>query len=145
MSRMTRLTLVSWIKDALFKAKELLPDQQKVQSLLEKAVKIAPRLPDVSLSELKTLVRLLGAWVKREYTHVPKDTLLKALAALIYFVNPGDIFPDPLPGGLLDDAAVVAWIVRSIQSELERFRRWETGGLQPGEEAGDEDGRSVTA
>lgn len=125
MPRPTRLTLVSWTKDALSEARELLPDQEMIKALIRKAVQLAPRLPDVSLTELKILVRMVRAWMARQYVHLPTATLLKVLAALIYFVNPGDILPDPVPGGLIDDAAVLAWTMRSIQGELERFRIWE--------------------
>jgi len=126
------LTLISWIKDAVFQAKVLLPDQKRIRSLLEAAVKIAPRLPVVSSTELRTIIRLIKAWLKRDYTHLPTNTLLWALAALIYFVNPGDILPDPIPGGLIDDAVVLAWVVRSIQGELEGFTRWEAENRETG-------------
>lgn len=50
------------------------------------------------------------------------------VAALAYFVWPIDLLPDPLPGGLLDDAAVLGlalaeielFVTPEIQEEVER-------------------------
>ena len=35
--------------------------------------------------------------------------------------------PDWIPGaGFLDDAAVIAWVVRAIRKDLDSFAKWET-------------------
>ena len=47
------------------------------------------------------------------------------VAALLYFLSPLDMIPDWLPGvGLLDDLAVLAWVVRHWQAELDAFKVW---------------------
>ncbi|WP_397547929.1 YkvA family protein [Rhodothermus marinus] len=76
--------------------------------------------------DLYTLLRMVQAWMRREYRVVPWRSLLYGVAALAYFVNPADLLPDALLGlGLVDDVAVIAAVARAIQTDLERFRQWE--------------------
>ena len=37
-------------------------------------------------------------------------------------VSPFDFFPDLLLGGLVDDAAIVAWVIKEVAEELERYK-----------------------
>lgn len=47
------------------------------------------------------------------------------IAAIIYFVSPIDFMPDMLPGGFIDDAAVIAYVVTQIKADLDNFLAWE--------------------
>ena len=66
------------------------------------------------------------------------------LAAVLYFVAPLDAVFDYLPGvGLLDDATVIAYALRSTRETLDAFRRWRgdhpaaaAGGGDAAEEGG---------
>ena len=49
------------------------------------------------------------------------------LGGLIYVVSPLDLIPDVLPGGFVDDAVVVGWVVKTVRSEIDAFREWELG------------------
>lgn len=76
--------------------------------------------------DLVTLIRLVTSWVSGTYTKIPLKTIILAVAALIYFVNPLDIVPDfLLVFGLIDDVVVVSFVMRSIKKDLEAFRQWE--------------------
>ncbi|GGD20820.1 hypothetical protein [Nocardioides daphniae] len=33
--------------------------------------------------------------------------------------------PDGLPGGLVDDAAVIIFVAKTVREELKKFRAWE--------------------
>jgi uncharacterized membrane protein YkvA (DUF1232 family) len=76
-------------------------------------------------SNLKALARMLRAWAGGRYREVPWRSLMAALAALIYFVNPFDLVPDFLIVGLADDALFVGWVLASIQTDLSNFLLWE--------------------
>jgi uncharacterized membrane protein YkvA (DUF1232 family) len=77
--------------------------------------------------EVQTLLRLVQAWARGEYRTIPWRSLLYSVAALVYFVNPADLIPDIVVGlGLVDDVAVIAAVTRALQSDLERFRLWES-------------------
>ena len=74
-----------------------------------------------------TFIRLVRAYFNGSYRQIPTRSLILGLATLLYFVMPIDIIPDFLPIiGLSDDLSVIAWFVTTFQSELTRFRSWET-------------------
>jgi uncharacterized membrane protein YkvA (DUF1232 family) len=78
------------------------------------------------LEDIKLLIRLVRAWAKGEYKEVPTVTIILAIAAIIYFLSPIDAIPDWIPVfGYSDDAAVVAFVMWSIESDLDKFRAWE--------------------
>ena len=76
--------------------------------------------------DLQALLRLTKAWLKSEYTQTPWQTIVFAIAGIIYFVNPFDIVPDFIPGaGYLDDATVIGFVIKSIRREIKQFLDWE--------------------
>ena len=66
------------------------------------------------------------AWRGGVASTVPSaQALLTIVAGLLYFVSPLDAIPDWLRGiGLLDDLAVLAWVLKTFDSELAAFRAW---------------------
>ncbi len=65
------------------------------------------------------------AWWRGEYRAVSGKALLTVVAGLAYFLSPLDLIPDFLPGlGLLDDVAVLSWIMRTWSGELDAFAAW---------------------
>jgi len=66
------------------------------------------------------------------------------VAAILYFVVPFDAVPDFLFGwGLVDDAAVLSFVVAQIAGELDAFAEWqraqENDDNLPSERPDDED------
>jgi uncharacterized membrane protein YkvA (DUF1232 family) len=114
------------------KADDYLRDPQKALRLVEQAqAKAAQRsgrsgpLAGVSAS-LGTMGRLVRAYVRREYRRVPWGIIVSAAAGLLYFVVPLDAVPDVLLGfGLIDDAAIIAFVATRLGDELARFEAWE--------------------
>jgi uncharacterized membrane protein YkvA (DUF1232 family) len=75
--------------------------------------------------KLQALLRLLTAWAHGRYKIVPWRTLLFALAGILYFLDPLDLIPDPIPlVGYLDDAGVLALVVKAIHKDIDRFLDW---------------------
>ncbi|MCZ4324522.1 YkvA family protein [Pseudomonas anguilliseptica] len=75
--------------------------------------------------QLKQLQALCLAWWRGEYRAIDSRALLAVVAALLYFVTPLDAIPDWLLGfGLVDDLAVLAWVLRTWQEELAAFQQW---------------------
>lgn len=76
--------------------------------------------------QLLTFQRMLKAYSRREYPHLPWKSLLSIVGAILYFVNPLDLIPDFIPGiGLIDDITVLAWAYKALGSDVERFEEWE--------------------
>ncbi|MCF0236597.1 MAG: DUF1232 domain-containing protein [Bacteroidaceae bacterium] len=54
-------------------------------------------------------------------------SLLIIVAGLVYLVSPIDAVPDFIVGlGLVDDAAILAYIFRQVNGELAKYRRSQT-------------------
>ena len=82
------------------------------------------RLADLK-EDLRLLQNLCLAWWRGEYRAISSQALLAVVAALVYFVTPLDTLPDWLLGvGLIDDLAVLAWVLRTWSDELAAFRAW---------------------
>ncbi len=100
--------------------------EELINSALEKAEKHHDKIQNF-WRDLHDLICLVGAWWRGHYTDIPWKTICVAIGAIIYFINPLDLIPDGIPGlGYVDDAAVVGFVVVSIQQELETFRNWES-------------------
>lgn len=77
-------------------------------------------------TDLPLLFRLLKAWTTGNYRGLSLRTLILLVAALIYVLSPVDFIPDFIPGiGLIDDAAVLAFLLHSMAQDLAAFRAWE--------------------
>ena len=75
--------------------------------------------------ELETLLALLKAWAQGEYRDVSSGTLITIAAGVLYFVVPLDLVPDFIAGlGLLDDVAVIGYVVAMVREELVAFEAW---------------------
>lgn len=110
------------------KAKEYFEHQEKRDSLFSKALSKGKanegKLGDF-FEKLELLIEIVQAWFKKEYTDIPKTTILSIIAAIIYFVSPIDLIPDFIVGlGLVDDVAVLGFAIKSISGELEKFKVW---------------------
>ena len=78
-----------------------------------------------SWESLQILIRVIRAQIAGKY-RVPLTALTMAIAAVIYFVNPLDVIPDSIPVfGFLDDAAVIAFVMKSNRTVISNFRTWE--------------------
>ena len=77
-------------------------------------------------ADVPRLVRLGSAITRGQYRQLPWKSLLFLAAGLLYFVTPADLIPDFILGtGFLDDAVVVAYIMKAIRDDLARFEDWE--------------------
>lgn len=120
------------VKKSKSRAEEFIRDQTKAKGLLDRALSKAKtkELDKGSLAGLwpylTALFRLFPAYIRRDYTDIPWGSIVLVTIALIYFVSPVDFLPDIIPvGGFVDDAAVVAFVINQIKSDLDKFLDWE--------------------
>ena len=114
----------------LLRGAALLKNPRLLKQMLTKAVSKLGRAEGGPLSEVKEqlqrLIALLKAYVSGEYREVSTQTMVTVAAAIVYFVVPFDGIPDFLFGwGLVDDAAVISYVVAQLSSELEAFDAWQ--------------------
>src|SRR4029453_12875492 len=76
--------------------------------------------------DLQLLVRRVRAYARGEYREVSRATICLVVGALVYFISPIDAILDHIPfTGLIDDAAILAWVLSEGKGEIEAFRPWE--------------------
>ena len=125
---------------AQVRARRLVESPQELLRVVEQArrkqasVGTARRLKRV-LAELRTMLHLVQAWAGGAYSGVSKVNLVLIVGAVVYFLMPTDLVPDFIAGlGLVDDAAVITWVVAAVRDELDKFRAWRPTDAEPGKE-----------
>lgn len=64
---------------------------------------------------------------QKNYPETPWKTLAAMIFTIIYIINPLDLIPDFIPFiGYIDDLAVFAFVLKSINSDLETYQEWKT-------------------
>lgn len=116
------------------KASEVAGDREKIDELLaaskEKLNKIHFENSKFSKlgHSLRTMLRMVRAYVNGTYKELPWKSLLGILGGLIYFMMPVDLIPDFIPfTGLIDDFTVIMFISGAFQQDIEAFAEWEEG------------------
>lgn len=124
--------LLKYVKGKFVKvAEDLVKNPQGLKFKLAKArEKINKKSVMDSLGsyveDLKTLMRLLTAWISRKYTNVNTQTIVYTVLAVVYFVTPTDFVPDFVLGlGFVDDIAVLSWVLEKIKEDVNKFKEWE--------------------
>ena len=117
-------------REARAQAQTYLKDKDKTRQLIQevfsKAYQHKQQL-DTVWTDLISLLRMIRAWARGEYERLPRKTIIVAIAAVIYFLNPFDLVPVFIPGiGYLDDAAVIAFVLSSIRQDVHKFLDWES-------------------
>ena len=113
------------------RAQSIFNQPNKVKEVLQQAREKSSKVVDSNkkLKELKDQLVLAFDMIKDsingDYKSLPKTTLIKVLAAILYFVFPTDLIPDFILGlGFLDDATVLAWVFSSIQGDMKKYKEW---------------------
>ena len=119
----------SWFRREEKKAKRLLRDPVAVlraaESASDKARQARGPLARV-WDDVQTAIRLARAWGRRDYRGVDRRTIALIVGGLLYFVSPIDAIVDAIPVlGLVDDVAVLGWVLGQVRAELDGFREWE--------------------
>ncbi|NBK38379.1 DUF1232 domain-containing protein [Pseudomonas soli] len=103
---------------------ERLLSRGRLPALLFAVARKGPKLGQLR-EDLRLMQALCLAWWRGEYRAVSPKALLTIVAGLLYFVSPLDAIPDWLLGvGLLDDIAVLGWVLKTVADELGRFKDW---------------------
>lgn len=116
------------IRNLSSKASALYSDRDKLYELLDKTKKKLENNKELRslFDDIRVLVSLIKDYKKGEYTNLSKNSIILVIISLIYLVNPIDIIPDFLIGGFVDDAAVIAYILKKITIEITAYKNWKS-------------------
>jgi len=120
--------LLKLLEENKEKAKAFIDDDERTENLLrdfEEKLKLIPKIGN-RVADIAVMISMVRAYVKKQYTEVPVGTILLAVAALIYVVNPWDLIPDYILGvGFIDDAAALAAVLQAIHMDLQKYKQWQ--------------------
>lgn len=109
------------------KAEKLLKDRKKMEDFLERLEKKLSLIPVAGklLSDVPVLISLVKAYIDKEYNEIPLGSIIAVVGGLIYVLSPIDIIPDAIPvAGYLDDAAVIAGVIKLVHDDLNDYKAW---------------------
>lgn len=78
------------------------------------------------LDKIQALIRLVDQYRLGNYRDISKKSIIMVTAGLLYFLSPFDAIPDFIAGlGLVDDVAVIGYIWKTVNNEIQQFLKWE--------------------
>lgn len=113
------------------------PDHQHdidIAKVAQRAKDIEDKLPKLKswMEQGKVILSLVKDYWSGKYREVPYWVISASALALLYVLNPADVIPDIIIGvGYLDDATVVAFCLKLIERELERYKEWQAAQKSP--------------
>lgn len=111
-------------------ALELLADEKKIDDFLIKVEELVKQIPKGSIfapyvKDVRLLILMVRSYISGEYKDIPVTTIVAAVSALVYVLSPLDVIPDNIPVvGFADDAAVVAYLMKSIEKDIKKYEDW---------------------
>jgi uncharacterized membrane protein YkvA (DUF1232 family) len=119
-------------QQALRKAAGIAKNPDKISNLI---TSVSEKLSDMDenkkrvsgfFERVRTLLRMLRAYINGEYREIPWKSLLMIIGALIYFLMPLDLIPDFIPvTGLADDISIIFLVFNTINEDIEAFLEYE--------------------
>jgi uncharacterized membrane protein YkvA (DUF1232 family) len=105
-------------------------EEDDIRKAAENAEKIEEKVKNSSklrkfMSDFKLLGSLVKDYTKGNYRSIPYKAIAVIVFTLLYVLNVADIIPDFIPGiGLLDDASVIAFCLKIVNTEITKYRVW---------------------
>ena len=102
-------------------------DEDAFAKFLKNIEETLKKIPNVGslLSDIPLLVALVKSYIDGEYKEIPYNSIVAVVATLLYVISPIDIIPDIIPVvGFADDAVAVAFCMKMIHDDLEKYKAW---------------------
>ena len=96
-----------------------------IAKVTQRAQDIENKLPRLKhgFEQAKLMLNMVKDYWTGAYREIPYWAISAVSLALLYVLNPADVVPDVIIGvGYLDDATVVAFCLKLVQRELERYQ-----------------------
>jgi uncharacterized membrane protein YkvA (DUF1232 family) len=113
------------------------PEDENIKDVASKAGDIRKKfLKQKSLKQWadlgQVLLSLVADYISGKYREIPYWVLSAVSLALLYVLNPLDLIPDVFIGvGYLDDVTVLAFCIKLVEKELEKYKQFLANQPQP--------------
>ena len=109
-------------------AKYVTPQQARKTAAREKELRRkltkTPNWFEKKVLIIRLMFAALKDWANGSYKKIPFATIAMIVFAIIYFLNPMDVVPDPLPVvGYVDDASVIMLAFSAAEFDLKEYAR----------------------
>ena len=102
--------------------------QEDVEKVMENMGKIESLMQNETLRkylvDVKLYFQMLGDFFTGKYKKVPVGTVAAIVGTLLYVLSPIDFIPDFLPGGFVDDAAILALCLKFTKYDIEEYKKF---------------------
>ena len=99
-------------------AEKVMGNMEKIENIMQNE-KLRKYFDDVKL-----YFQLLGDFFTGKYKKVPVGTVAAIVGTLLYVLSPIDFIPDFLPGGFVDDAAILALCLKFTKYDIEEYKKF---------------------
>lgn len=101
--------------------------QDDVEKVMNNMGKIEQIMQNETLlkfvEDVKLYFQMLGDIISGKYKKVPAGTVAAIIGTLLYVLSPVDFIPDFLPGGFVDDAAILALCLNFTKLDIEEYKK----------------------
>jgi uncharacterized membrane protein YkvA (DUF1232 family) len=119
--------LMHYFEPFMARAKALAAAPDELPALASRAQRKLNTSPDPYIANVRNRADRIARYVKAQAatstgdrSEAEADALELAVASIVYFLSPTDQIPDAQPAGQIDDAAVFAFVARTLADELDR-------------------------
>ena len=119
--------LMHYFEPFLARAKALVATPDELPALASRAQRKLNTSPDAYIANVRDRADRIARFVKVQAatpgegrSDADTEALELAVASIVYFLSPTDQIPDAQPAGQIDDAAVLAFVARTLADELDR-------------------------
>lgn len=126
----TETQILDAFKSNKSKAEEILKDTNKTEDFIKSVEKAIRKLLENNnakelLNNIILLFNMFKDYAKGKYKEMPIQSVIAIVSALLYVISPMDLIPDSIPViGYIDDAAVVAFAMKLIKNDIEKYKEW---------------------
>ncbi|MGM7700159.1 YkvA family protein [Pseudalkalibacillus sp. Hm43] len=126
-----KIKVFMYFRKMLKRARVLIADESESGNMVQN-VRAKLQKDDIQealrgfLDKIQALIRLVDQYRLGNYRDISKKSIVMVTAGLLYFLSPVDAIPDFIAGlGLVDDIAVIGYIWKTVNNELQQFLSWE--------------------
>lgn len=120
------------LKVAYNKVYDLLEDEARINNILGKAEDLLKKVPGGKgedyidyVETARISILLVRDYMYKEYRKISKKNMALILFGALYTISPLDLIPDTIPViGIIDDAAVLNFVRKSVSGELDKYKEW---------------------
>ncbi len=102
---------------------DIFTNPQKLKNLIDNVISISMKIKDkLDVKDIEVYISLVKDYLQGKYKDIHIKNILLIMIGFVYLVMPFDLVPDVILGlGFFDDATILTFIFKSINSEIKMY------------------------